>query len=257
MSKDRGRSVPMTLQRKWVCDLLHFGKKVPIITGERPLRLKPLIEARRNTWKPPSWSAILLKAVGLASQKVPEVRRSYLGFPWGRLHEMPYSVGAVVLDREYQHEHAVFCCTLLHPERLPLDEIHAKIEQWKNDDPMAHGPMRRLIRTTRLPLPLRRLAWWAGLNLRGYWKARHFGTFAINSLAGMRGKIMQMCFPCTMFLYYGVPDKDGVMPLQFGFDHRVFDGFESSRLLSELEACLNNDIVDELRLLPRPERMAA
>lgn len=255
--REVGKAVPMSLPRKWVCDLLHFSKRVPIITAERPLRIRACIEARRKTPQPPSWSAILLKAFGLASQRVPEMRRSYLGAPWGRLHEMPYSVGSLVIDREYQGEHAVFCCPLLYPERMSLDEIHTKTDRWKKEPVEDHGPLRRIVKLTKLPLPIRRFAWWFGMNVSGYWKARYYGTFAINSLAGMRGSIMQMCFPCTCFLYYGIPDKDGTMPVQFGFDHRVFDGFAASRALGELEGILNHEIVEELQALPRAVKLAA
>ena len=212
---------------------------------------------RRATRQPPSWSAIMLKAFGIASMRVPQLRWSYLGFPWGRLHEMPHSVGSVVIDREYQGEHAVFCAPLLHPEQLSLGDIHRKVESWKNEPVEQHGPLRRLIRTTKLPLPLRRFAWWFGLNGSGYLRGRHFGTFAINSLAGMRGKIMQMCFPVTTLIYYGVPDRDGSMPLQSGFDHRVYDGYTAARAIGELENVLNTDILEEIRTLQDSRQLVA
>lgn len=256
MSASHGRCHPLTLPRRWVGDILHFGRQVPIITGERGLRIRPLVSARRSTPRPPTWSSIILKAIGLVGLKVPEVRQSYLSFPWGRIHEMPYSVGSVVLDREYEGGHAVFPCPLLRPEGRPLREIQTVVDGWKTGPVSAHGPLRRLVRTARLPTPVRRAMWWYGLNADGYQKARNFGTFAINCLAGYRGRIMQMCFPVTTFLYYGIPEKDGSMPIQMGFDHRVYDGYTAAKLMGELETVLNGPIAEEVVSLQPAESSA-
>ncbi len=246
MSESRGKTIPLSLPRRWVGDILHFGKDVPIITGERGVRVKKLVAARRSVSHPPSWQAIILKAFGLVSERVPEMRRSYLSRPWARLHEMPYSVGTAVIDREYEGERAVFCAPLLYPERLPLAEIQRKCDAWKVGPVADHGPLRRQVRTTKLPRFLRRALWGYGLNWSGYLKGRYFGTFAVNCLAGMRGRITQMCFPVTTYLYYGVPEKDGTMPLQFGFDHRVYDGSTCARAIGVLEDVLSGPILDEV-----------
>ena len=246
MSSSRGKSIPLSLPRRWVSDILHFGKDVPIITGDRGLRVKKLVAARRSVQHPPSWQAIILKAVGLASEQVPELRRSYMSYPWPRLHEMPYSVGTVVIDREYEGERAVFCAPLLHPEKLPLADIQRKCDAWKVDPVAAHGPLRRQVRTAKLPRPIRRAMWWYGLKCSGYLKGRYFGTFAVNCLAGMRGRITQMCFPVTSYLYYGVPEKDGTMPIQYGFDHRVYDGYTCARAVGILEEILSGPILAEV-----------
>lgn len=253
MSSKQGHCRPLSLPRRWVGDILHFSRQVPIITGERGIRIRPLVAARRATPRPPSWSALVLKAIGLVGQKIPEVRQSYLSFPWARIHEMPYSVGTVVMDREYDGGHAVFACPLLHPEQLPLREIQAKVDGWKTGPVESHGPLRRMVRTSRLPTPVRRALWWYGLNVDGYQKARNFGTFAINCLAGYRARITQMCFPVTTFLYYGLPEKDGTMCLQMGFDHRVYDGYAAGRLMSEMETALNGPIAAEVDALRASE----
>lgn len=255
MSEQNGRRISLSLQRRWVSDILYFGRQVPTITGERGIRVKPIIEARRNTPQPPSWSSIMAKAMGLASLQIPELRQSYMKFPWPHLYEAPYSVATVVVDREFQGEHAVFCAPLLHPERLPLKSIQQKFDAWKTDPIEKHGPLRRLVRTSKVPLLLRRAMWWGGLNVNGLFRARTFGTFAINCLAGMRGRITQMCFPLTSYLYYGVPDRDGKMLIQYGFDHRVFDGYTCARIMVTLEEILQGPITQEvLALREQPQQ---
>ena len=46
MSSSRGKTVPLTLPRRWVSDILHFGKDVPIITGDRSLRVNKTKQAK-------------------------------------------------------------------------------------------------------------------------------------------------------------------------------------------------------------------
>jgi hypothetical protein len=251
-TSSRGRTVPLSLPRRWVTDILHFGRRVPIITGERVLRLQAVAAARKQVPHPPSWASIILKAFGLVSERVPELRRSYVRFPWPRLHEMPYSVGTVVIDREYNGERGVFCAPMLHPEQLTLRQIQAKTDAWKSDPIEKHGPLRRMVRTAKLPTPVRRALWGYAIDWDGYLKGRYFGTFAINCLAGMRGRITQMCFPVTSYLYYGLPEKDGSMPIQFGFDHRVYDGATCGRAFSLLEETLNREVLAEVVAL-QPE----
>ena len=41
---------------------------------------------------------------------------------------------------------------------------------------------RKMLRATRLPLPLRRLLWWIGLNV-GRQRANYFGSFGVTSVA--------------------------------------------------------------------------
>ena len=58
-----------------------------------------------------------------------------------------------------------------------------------------------------------------------------------------------MCFPVTSYLYYGLPEKDGAMPIQFGFDHRVYDGATCARTFSALEEVLNGEVLAEVKAL--------
>jgi hypothetical protein len=174
-------------------------------------------------------------------------------YPWPHFYEAPYGVASVVVDREFAGEHAVFFAPILHPERLPLAAVQQKYDQFKTAPVENVGPYRRLVRTTRFPLPARRLLWRAGLYGSGYLRARTFGTFGVNSMARMRVTLLNTPIPITATLYYDEVSRDGELPVQFVFDHRVFDGYAAGKVLGELEEVLNTDVLAELRGLAANE----
>ena len=255
--EDRGRYLPYSLPRRWVGDMLHAARKVPVIACERVIRVKAMRELRRQTPKPPSWSSLLIKAMGLISVKMPELRRAYLGFPWGRIYEAPYSVASVIFGRQFRGEEATFFAPMLHPERSPLDKIGGKLQAWKNDPVEAHGALRRLVRNAKPPRPIRRAMWWFGLNWFGLMRARYFGTFAVNSVASIGGRMLQFATPLTQVLYYGAVNRDGEMLIQFAFDHRVYDGITVAVASVKLEEVLNNELIAEVQNLPAVRTAAA
>lgn len=232
--------------------MLHFARKVPLVAGERILRVRALAEARKALVAPPSWHALVTKGLGLVSMRVPELRRAYLPYPWPRLYEAPYSVASVVFDREFQGEPAIFLAPLIQPEQRTLAEIQAKVQAWKVNPIEAHGALRRLVRNAKPPLPIRRLLWAVGLYGSGYFRARNFGTFAVNSVAGFRSKMLMFQTPITSIWYYGTVTRNGEMTVQVAFDHRVFDGVIIARAMSELENVFHNELLAEVKGDPTP-----
>lgn len=247
MPSERGRFVPMSLPRKWMADLLYFASKVRTVAVARTLRVRALADARKASELSVGWGALLTKGLGIVSQRVPELRWAYMPYPWPHFYEAPYSVASVVVDREFAGEHAVFLAPMLHPERLPLVEVQEKLDRYKTAPIESLGPFRRLVRTTRFPLPVRRLLWRIGLYGSGYMRARNFGTFGVNSMALMRITLVQTTTPITATLFYDAVSRDGELPVQLAFDHRVFDGYVAGKVLGELEKVLNAEILAEVR----------
>jgi hypothetical protein len=232
--------------------MLHFAMKVPVVAAERTLKVRSLVDARRATPFAPSWYATMLKAYSMVSVRIPELRRAYMPYPWPHLYEHPFSVGSVIVNREFQGEQATFMCPMLHPERLPLTKLHDKLQSLQNDPVEKHGSMRRLIRTTRFPRPIRRLLWATGLYASGGLRAGNFGTFSINTNAkGRRIRTLQFVTPTTSVFYFGTPSREGDMDIQVAFDHRVLDGATAYRIGTELEAVLNTELAAETRLSSR------
>jgi len=198
---------------------------------------------------PPTWSAIMIKAISLVGQRVPELRRAYMPYPWPHLYEAPFSVATIIFDRVYEGEHAVFCAPILYPERRTLAEIAVKTHALQTEPIEKHGALRRLIRTSKLPWPLRRLIWNIGMYGSGYMRACNFGTFAINSLAGMRSRMTQSIIPITTHFYYGLPDKTEGMLFQIACDHRVYDAYTFMRVCNEMEAVLSGELLEEVKAM--------
>lgn len=257
MTSEKGHYIRQSLPRKWMADMLHFSHRVPVVAAERILRVRATVEARKKTGLAVSWGAMMVKTMALVSQRLPEMRRAYLPYPWPRVYEAPYSVASVILDREYEGEHATLMAPVLYPERLSLINLDAKLNRLKTAPFHQIGSYRRLIRNTKFPLPIRRLLWSMGLFGSGLFRARNFGTYAVNSIAGFRARMLTMTTPITSCLYYNPVTRDGEMAIQFAFDHRVFDGYLAGRVGSEIERVLNNEIVAELKSLGETDRAAA
>ncbi len=257
MGGESGRNVRMSLPRKWITDMLHCSRRVPVVGAERIIRVRAAADARKAAGLAIGWNTMIVKALGLVSLRLPEMRRAYLPFPWPRFYEAPYSVASIILDREYEGEHATFMAPVLYPERLSLPELQVKLDRLKTAPFHEIGAFRRLIRTTKWPLPIRRLLWAAGMYWSGLFRARTFGTFAVNSVAATRGRMLTMTTPITSCFYYGIVSRDGEMHTQIAFDHRVFDGYIAGRIGFEAEQVLNNEIAAELAAMGNTRRAAA
>jgi hypothetical protein len=246
--KPAGRTIPLSLPRRWIGDLVAFSRRVPTVAVERTLHVPDLVKARRNAAQPPGWCPLVTRAFGLVSARQPELRRSYLEFPFPRLYEHPFSVASLVINREFQGEPAVFPGLMQAPETLSLREIEARLKHFTTGPMEEIGCYRRLIRTTKLPRPLRRFLWWYGLCTTGKQKSALFGTFSVNSVASMRMEVSQFLTPITTSLYFDLPGA-GKLKVHLAVDHRVFDGIIMSRALGQLERVLNTEMAEEVAAL--------
>jgi len=214
--------------------------------GHTSLRVSAVATARRNRQPLISWCAIVIKAIALTSQKWPELRRAYIPFPWPHLYEHPHSVVSVVFERKWRGERAVFADQIHGPEHKSLREIDGVLSGLKRANVEAIGGYRRLIRITRWPRPLRRLIWRITLFGSGRLKSRYFGTFSINPLPSRHSRTTQTISPITLSFSYGSIQRNGELPCEIFFDHRVLDGVTVNRICADLQAVLNRDIVAEL-----------
>jgi len=246
VKKPSGRTIPLSLPRRWVGDFVAFSQNIPTVAVGKTLKVKALFDARLKCSNPPAWCSLITKSFGIASARLPELRRTYLTFPGPHLYEHPESVAAIVVSREYLGEPAVFMGLMQAPEELALAEIQTRLRKLKEGPFAEIGSYRRLIRTTRLPRPLRRLLWWYGLCALGKQKSTNFGTFSVSSVRSSGITVLQFLSPITTALYYDSPDPAGELKVQMAFDHRVFDGETAGRALDKLEKVLNNEMVAEI-----------
>jgi hypothetical protein len=246
MPKLQAKRIGLPLHRRWIADMLHFANDVPVVAAERTLRLKTLALARRSIKQPPSWNSLLVKGLAVTAQRHPAMRQTYMPWPFAHLAEVDHSVACVVFDRDYHGEVATMMGPVIAPELMKTSDIHAKVVSWKTDPIHSHGALRRLERNAKFPWPVRRLLWNLGLYTSPTLRARNFGTFAVNSIAAMRGKMLMFQTPLTSVYYYGTVNTQGEMLLQMAFDHRVMDGSGMHAIVKTLEQILNDEFAKQI-----------
>ncbi|WP_063682477.1 hypothetical protein [Bradyrhizobium stylosanthis] len=242
----RGTPKTISLPRRLICDLMRASMDVPFVSLSRSLNIRPLLEARAGAMAPAGWAAMFVKAFAIVARDEPILRTVYAKWPWPTLYELPRSVALVAVARVEDGEECVMPQRIAAPEALPLAEVDAEIRRAKTA-PIEDVPMfRKIMRATRLPLPLRRLSWSIGLNFgrqRGNW----FGSFAVSSVAAYGGGELHPVTPGPYIVSYGVVEPDQTIHVVIRWDHRVTDAAPIARVLTRLEQVLNTDIAAELR----------
>lgn len=247
MSCPGGRILPLSLPRRWIHDLTVASRSFPTVAVRKELHVPDLIQARGRLEVAPRWSVLVFRAFGIVSSRMVPLRQSFLSFPSPRIYEHPVSVGALAVHREYQGGPAVFFGLIQAPEAQNLFALGEQVEGLVKGPVMENGAYRRLIRTSRLPAPLRRFAWWYATCVSGPVKSKSVGTFAVTSIAAMGIEICQFLSPVTTVLYYAPPEGAGEkLTVHAAFDHRVFDGWQIGQALEQLEHVLNEELVEEV-----------
>lgn len=250
----RGKSRNISLPRRLIVDLMRASMGVPFVSLSRSLQIRPLLDARAGAAAPAGWAAMFVKAFALVARDEPILRTVYAKWPWPSLYELPKSVALVAIARIQDGEECVMPQRIAAPEAMTLSAVDAEIRQAKTA-PIDDVPMfRKILRATRLPLPLRRLSWAIGLNFgrqRGNW----FGSFAVSSVAAYGGGELHPITPGPFIVSYGVVGPDQTIHVVIRWDHRVTDAAPIARVLTRLEQVLNTEIAAELRAAgPKPIR---
>ena len=247
----RGKVRKVSIPRRLVADLMHASMGVPFVSLTRPLNIRGLIEARAQVQEPPGWAATFVKAFALVAKNEPALRTLFVKWPYARFYELPRSVAMVTIARVENGEDCVLLQKVNAPDEAPLAEVDNTLRQAK-DAPASEVPaFRKMLLATRLPLPLRRLLWWVGLNWARQ-RANYFGSFGVTSVAAFGPGQLYALGPGPFVLSYGVVKPDQTVDVVLRWDHRVTDAALMAKVLIRLEQVLNNEISAELRAI-RPQ----
>jgi hypothetical protein len=242
----RGTVRKISTPRRLVADLMHASSGVPFVSLQRPLDIRQLTEARALAAQPPGWASIFVKAFCLVAKDEPVLRTLYAKWPWPHFYELPRSVAMVAIARIEDGENCVLPQKVAAADKLPLTEVDALIRHAK-EAPIDQVPaFRKILRATKLPLPLRRLIWQVGLNF-GRQRANYFGSFGVTSVAAYGGGRLHALGPGPFILSYGVAKPDQTIDVVIRWDHRVTDAALIAKALTRLEQVLNTEIAAELR----------
>src|SRR5260370_13544989 len=107
MPRPAGRNIAISPFRRLVIDLMHFSQKVPSVTVDRRMNLAKLVAARQACLTRPTWYTLFTKAYAIVSARTPELRRSYLHYPWPHFYEHPRNVATLNLERMHRSETVV------------------------------------------------------------------------------------------------------------------------------------------------------
>src|SRR6202022_1700170 len=202
----RGTVRKISLPRRLIADLMHASIRVPFVSLARPLDVRPLLEARALAARPPGWAAIFVKAFALVAKEQPVLRTLYAKWPWPSFYELPRSVAMVAIAWVEDGQHCVLPQKVPAADQLPLAEIDAEIRRAR-EAPVDEVPaFRKILRITRLPLPLRRFMWLIGLNF-GRQHANWFGSFGVTSVAAYGAGMLHALSPGPFILSYGVVER--------------------------------------------------
>ena len=257
----RGTVRKISMPRRLVADIMHASIRVPFVSLRRPLNVHQLIEARALAAQPPGWAAIFVKAFSLVAKDQPILRTLYAKWPRPSFYELPRSVAMIAIARVEDGEDCVLPQKIVAADALPLTEVDAQIRHAK-DAPIGEVPaFRKVLLVTRLPLPLRRLAWLIGLNF-GRQRANYFGSFVVTSVAAYGAGELHALSPGPFILSYGVVGPDQTIDVVIRWDHRITDAVVIAGALTRLEQVLNTEIAAELRSQrqqaePKPVRAIA
>ena len=257
----RGTVRKISLPRRLVADLMHASIRVPFVSLSRPLDVRQLLEARALAAQPPGWAAIFVKAFSLVAKDQPVLRTLYNKWPWPCFYELPRSIAMIAIARVEDGQDCVLPQKVPAADELPLAEVDAQIRHAR-DAPVSEVPaFRKILRVTRLPLPLRRVMWLIGLNF-GRQRANWFGSFGVTSVAAYGAGELHALSPGPFILSYGVVEPDQTIDVVIRWDHRITDAALIAKTLTRLEQVLNTEIAGELRSQrqqaePKPVRAVA
>jgi len=249
MPQPSGRNISLSLPRRFICDLVHFARRVPSVPVERHMDLGAVLAARQTAQPRPSWIVIFAKAYAMVASARPDLRRAYLSFPRPHLYEHPVNVASIAVERRLGDEDAVFFAHLARPEEHSLADLDAQLRRYKEQPIETFGSFRRILLISRLPRLVRRLAWWIALNVWGRKRAHFMGTFGLSAYSSLGAASLHPLSPLTSSLNYGVIDSNGMVDVRIIYDHRVLDGAQVARALHDLERVLNCEILSELRYM--------
>jgi hypothetical protein len=247
MNRPGCRRQPLSLGRRILCDFTHFSLRKHTASAERTMRLADVVTARRAASPRPSWAAIMTRAFAIAARNHPEMRRVFLGFPWGHLGEYDSQIASVVMTRRVGDEDVLFLAPLAAPESQSLEALDAHLRRYSTAPVAEVRAFRESLRAARLPRLVRRFLWWLAMNLLPGHRARTFGTFGVTTMSPYGARTVETPSLWTAFLHYGVMSEAGEVPVGLVFDHRVMDGSVVGYTLLEMEQVLRHEITAELR----------
>ncbi len=196
-------------------------------------------------------TALLLKAIGLAQQKRPETRTAIL--PLGRFVTFEDIVAGFTVEKLVDGKPSVFFGTIKAPHTKPLCEIVSELRSFSVAEIDEHPQLSLQLKFSKMSWIVRRLILWVASLCPRLRLQAMAATFGLSSL-GKYG-ISAVTGPAVCASMFGVGAvKDRpvahhgrleihpVMTLSLSFDHRLIDGADAARFLSEVKSLMEGGL---------------
>ncbi len=256
MPEPKGRTLGLSIPRRFICDMVRYARRVPTIPVARTFDVSALAEPRAMHPARPSWSVLFMKAYGLVASEHPPLRRALLTFPWTRIYEHPVAICSLAVERMFEGEEGIFVGLFRAPEQQTLEELQAALTLYKTEPLEAVGFFRQELRICAAPWFVRRFLWWSTLNVGGAKRAKRLGTFGLTTYGALGAEQLHPVSPLTTTLTFGPIDEHGRVCVKIIYDHRVLDGAYVARRLRDVEDALRGQVLRELLAgaSPRPRQ---
>jgi hypothetical protein len=187
-----------------------------------------------------------MKAYAAVCKNNPELRRSYVSFPWGHFYEHKHVICLMTIAREYQGEERLFFARFNRPDEKSLEDLQRRYDYYREAPIEDIKQFRHQITFAKMPKLVRKFGWWFMNSLWPQKRASHMGTFGI-SFSGYKGAYgTQHLGTNTTILGVDPLPRKGVSRILLTFDHRVMDGTPVTRFLQEMQHVMTTAIRVEL-----------
>src|SRR5262249_2230360 len=150
----------------------------------------------------PNWLPLFFKAYAMVAAARPVLRRMFVRRPWPHLYEHHENVGSVVLSRVVEGDEALLYLPISSPEKRSITEIDTLLKEARLKPLEQVTAFRRQLRLGRLPFPIRRLAYYLGMDWMPTQRVRLLGTFGMSVLASMGIANLTTWVPWTTMIHY-------------------------------------------------------
>lgn len=241
-----GKRVPMTNDRRLVCDIVQLASRMPIVPLEKTFDVAELARVRRMVEPKISWAVIMMRAYGLVSAAHPVLRRVYVPLPWQHFLESPESVCMMTINRKVDGQDRLVFARFCRPEQYTLQQLEEQFDNYRKQPLENLKLVRHQLRFASMPWWVRKIGWGLMNRLMPRGRVKMTGTFGM-SLSGLRDTWGTWHLgPCTTTLGYDQLCRNGKARITLTFDHRVLDGMPAFEILGEFEKTLKGQILGEL-----------
>jgi hypothetical protein len=233
--------------RALVIDILHYARKVPSQPLVRRCNIRPLMAAREKAARKIAWPVIFMRAYGVLGARTAGLRQTYMPWPWPHVYQHDQTACMMAVERQYRGQPRLFFGLYRTPEERSLGQLQQRLEGFKEQPVERVEEYKWQRRLAACPWPLRRVVWWLALNVSGYVRVRHFGTFGITTVGSLGAISIHAPSIQTTMLSFGPVEDDGSVRVTIVYDHRLMDGAMVARWLAELEQVLCGQMVEEVK----------